>query len=73
MANYALSVLEQRQLGNEFTAAWTPALIARGVITVIIFPFPAGPDCCCPEDVACLHPSADKQYYVASKGVQKKA
>lgn len=38
-----------------------------------IFPFPMGPDCCCPaEDVACLHPSGDGEYYVASKGVQKK-
>jgi len=42
-------------------------------ISTTIFPFPGGPDCCCPEDVACLHRSADGKYYVGSKGVQKRS
>ena len=42
-------------------------------ISMTILSFPGGPDCCCPEDVACLHRSADGHYYVASKGVQKRS
>jgi hypothetical protein len=53
------------------TASPAPGM-KSSIITTTIFPFPMGVNCCCPEDVACLHPAADGEYYISSKGVQSK-
>jgi len=68
MANLDVHFQDGLALNNILTADL--AFVAPGrPISLNIFPFPGGPDCCCPEDVACLHCSADGHYYVASKGV----
>ncbi len=43
------------------------------LICQFISSFPGEPDCCCPEDVACLHRSGDGEYYIVSKGTLKKS
>lgn len=72
MANINAPFGEQLNIHNVMTDTFAFVAPSRPISTTI-FPFPGGPDCCCPEDVACLHRSADGHYYVASKGVQKRS
>jgi hypothetical protein len=75
MANKDVPFGDSLDMKNVLTATFNTPNRAQifPQISTTIFPFPAGPDCCCPEDVACLHRSADGQYYVGSKGIQKRS
>lgn len=71
MANIDVDFVERLGVDNILVAEIIHAAVIVPSMSLNFFPFPAGPDCCCPEDVACLHRSADGEYYVASKGTQK--